>query len=233
MKSILFKSFLIDQILKGNKTQTRRVVKVDPRTLLVGWTIESTSQYFFENEIFERKIIAPKYSVGETIYVKEAFWAWGYWVQDTGVKTKNGKNKTSFVEHKSFAMHEEPKNNLATNGKLTKEKAWHKRSPLFMPEKYARLFLKVKNVRVERLKDITHSNAIQEGVFRENHTWRSMSYPYGDVAYRPRKGHEWRYTCPIEAFKQLWDSINGKDDSKNWNSNPWVFVYEFERVEKP
>ena len=73
-----------------------------------------------------------------------------------------------------------------------------------MPKKYARIFLKVTNVRVERLQDIDYGDIIDEG---------------------------WDYGINIRAlewWKKLWNSTT--KDGYKWEDNPYVFVYEFERI---
>ena len=82
------------------------------------------------------------------------------------------------------------------------------RPSIFMPKDAARLFLKVEGVRVEQLQEIKYSDCIAEGI------------PYEQYEKVIR-----------EKFKELWDRINGK--KYPWKSNPYVWVYEFERVDKP
>lgn len=81
---------------------------------------------------------------------------------------------------------------------------WH--PSIHMPKEAARIFLKVTNVRAERLRAINEKDAIAEG-------------------------------CPIDVcdlctatdwFCMTWNDI--ADDKTNWNANPWVWVYEFERI---
>ena len=79
-----------------------------------------------------------------------------------------------------------------------------------MPKEACRLFLKVTNVRVERLQDITEMDAIFEGC---------MQY---------EKDTDWM--TALYGFELLWKKINGES---SWKSNPWVWVIEFERIEKP
>jgi hypothetical protein len=88
--------------------------------------------------------------------------------------------------------------------KFSLKNGWQ--SPYFMPKEAARLFLAVKDVRVERLQDITEDDARLEGI-------------------------ELNFATAREAFAALWDSINGK--KYPWESSPWVWVISFERTEKP
>ena len=87
-----------------------------------------------------------------------------------------------------------------------------------MPREAARLFLEVKEVRVERLWDMTKEEAKKEGIFPDC------------------KGTRWTEVircldCKsvMVCFSRLWNAIDGEG---SWASNPWVWVYEFMRVEK-
>ncbi len=94
---------------------------------------------------------------------------------------------------------------------------------IHMPRKAARLFLKVKDIRVERLQDISHEDAIKEGItFDMAMTCNNWSPTFTD----PDSGGDPDY---VEAFKVLWDSINAKR-GYGWDVNPWVWVVEFERM---
>lgn len=90
---------------------------------------------------------------------------------------------------------------------------WH--PSIHMPKEAARIWLKCTDVRVERLQEITEIGATKEGCVYD------VEYALGNTA----KGH----------FKKLWDSTIKKSalDTYGWNANPWVWVIEFERCEKP
>lgn len=84
------------------------------------------------------------------------------------------------------------------------------------PKSAARIWLQVTDVRVERLQDITNKQAKMEGV----------TYT---IDYK-NQGYDARY-----AFAELWDSTIKKPDIDlyGWGANPWVWVIEFERCDKP
>jgi len=90
---------------------------------------------------------------------------------------------------------------------------------IFMPRKAARLFLEIKSVRIERLKKITPEDCVNEGGVKKPHYMT-----YGGEKCLAIHG---RY---IKEFAELWDSIN-KKRGYSWESNPWVWVYTFMRVE--
>lgn len=102
--------------------------------------------------------------------------------------------------------------------------AW--KPSIHMPKEAARLFLLVKNVRVELLQDITTEQAMAEGCDGRCNC--------------PSSGSSGSLSCVIrdfsvEKFETVWDStINPADrDRYGWDANPWVWVIEYERCEKP
>ena len=94
------------------------------------------------------------------------------------------------------------------------------RSAIHMPKAACRLFLRVTAVRPERVQDIREEDAEAEGipVMVDGHIWHM---PDGTTTREPRT-----------AFSALWDSIY-KKRGFGWDMNPWVWVYEFERTERP
>ena len=91
---------------------------------------------------------------------------------------------------------------------------------IFMPRKAARLFLEVKSVRVERIQNISPEDAVSEGAVKRPHYIRYGGEPCLAIHKRYR-----------EEFAELWDGLNAKCGS-SWDSNPWVWVYEFMRVRR-
>lgn len=145
-------------------------------------------------EIEDKQIISklcrPPYQPEDILYVRET---WSEWTDGYLYKAWN-----------------EP---FPQAGQMSIMK-WH--PSIHMPKEAARIWLKVTDVRVERLQDITSVQICREGVETE--------YPY------MLNGEEKRY-----AFSSLWNStINKSDlDRYGWDANPFVWVIEFERCEKP
>lgn len=93
---------------------------------------------------------------------------------------------------------------------------WH--PSIHMPRDASRLSLLIKSVRVERLQEISEADAFAEGVGHYVDSGAAgEATPDG-----ARTAREW--------FAQLWDTINAK--SHPWASNPWVWVVEFEKINK-
>jgi len=97
------------------------------------------------------------------------------------------------------------------------------RPSIHMPFEACRLFVKITNIRVERLQDISESDAIHEGIGRFSKD--NTVYKYG------LDGWPWQemQRKPSLGFSILWKSING---SESWNANPWVWVIEFKQITK-
>jgi len=87
------------------------------------------------------------------------------------------------------------------------------RPSIFMPKDASRIKLKITNVRVERVQDITEEDAIAEGISLPNYAEQAIK----DV----------HYPEPSAIYADLWESINGKG---SWEKNPWVWVIEFEKI---
>lgn len=93
---------------------------------------------------------------------------------------------------------------------------------IHMPKSAARIWLKVIQIKVERLQDIKEEDAIAEGVKFSKSTIGNCYYNYITGGYN-------KTTTAYHSFRTLWQSINGKD---SWNANPWVWVIKFEVVSK-
>lgn len=207
IKSILFNTEMVRAILDGRKTCTRRLVKPQPdekHTFPLGFVTDSTEKKevgcfgFGINEYGGSiQYAKPQYQPGDTMYVRET-WC-GLPVNEAG----HMRGHTIYYYKADGELR--PKGWRGT---------WH--PSIHMPKEAARIWLKVTDVRVERLQDITSEQIGREGV--------EVEYPH------VLNGEEKRY-----AFSTLWNSTIKKSDfgQHDWDANPWVWVIEFERCEKP
>lgn len=207
MKPILFNTAMVRAILDGRKTVTRRVVKAR-NTEIIGkskWAKEPC--WFDVIKIINGKKVAtadkilPPYNPGDILYVRET------WCDPTGVPPLMG-----FLYKADFPLIgdiEDPDSVMYEN-----DFSW--RPSIHMPKEAARIFLRVTNVRVERLQDITPEQIDAEGC-------KEYAYSAEIGELQPSKP-TW--------FKILWDSTIKKADMPlyGWNANPWVWVIEFERT---
>lgn len=191
-RPILFSTSMVQAILAGRKTQTRRVVKFPLKcpthhvSVGNGQTPPPTTW-------------CPYGKVGDVLWVRENFCF--------ADSFDNGK------EVRTYAYQATPFTNLKVRWKPS----------IHMPKAACRIFLRITNVRVERLQDISESDAISEGVEKQ-FTPLFQEWRYKDYF---NINSDWR--SPISSFQSLWASINGIE---SWDNNPWVWVVEFERIVK-
>lgn len=192
-KPILFSGPMVRAILAGRKTQTRRVVK--PQTLALFDTaihLGEINDFFAQGTASgsDLKYISELCPYGQPydrLWVKETYSAHGE-MGDWGRKYYR-----------------------ADLGDEAKEPhGLHWRPSIFCTRKASRITLEITAVRVERLNDISETDAIAEGATITDAIVRN------DAIHASRA---W-----IEAYRQLWESING---AGSWAANPWVWVIEF------
>lgn len=109
------------------------------------------------------------------------------------------------------------------------------RPSIHMPKEAARIWLKVKDVRVERLQDITEEQAYHEGIMKGHDDYSGRDYWYYKEKQDYLTGKVWTDSARQCFLWGLWDSTLKKSDLAlyDFNANPWVWVIEFERCEKP
>lgn len=197
IKPILFNTEMVRAILNGRKSCTRRILKggipFDEKAeywnvLKKGeWSGPICSEYFIKQ--------CSPYKPGDILYVRET-WS----LRFDGEKCFYKADKNTSREEKCLLDYDDVR--------------WH--PSIHMPKEAARIFLRVTNVRVERLQEITSEQICKEGV--------EVEEPY------VLNGEEKRY-----AFSNLWNSTIKKSDLDRygWDALPWVWVIEFERCEKP
>lgn len=223
---ILFNTEMVRAILDGRKTVTRRLVKFLPgeNPNWTGYTKDGLMLYNGRNEPCCKN---PPYQPGDILYVRET-WCKNYY-HDYG-------------KYFYRADGEEIDMPLITGGTIKYGKAdglrW--RPSIHMPKEAARIWLKVTDVRVERLQDITEEDAFEEGyegICPYEHRVRcgdyeSMCYVEGDCENPLRLCDK---SVPEGFGIEIWNKTIKKPDLDRygWNANPWVWVVEFERCEKP
>ena len=143
----------------------------------------------------------PRYKKGELLYLKEPY------IDDLSMDKIFYKfDKADFLEVQYKASH--------LFGTGVPPTLW--KNKLFMPQSAARYFIKITDVRFERLQEITEDDCIKEGIEGYSHDSRSFIFGWeGNMIYQSH----------IEAYAALIDQINGKG---TWESNPFVFVYDYE-----
>ncbi len=212
---ILFNTEMVRAILDGRKSCTRRLVKPQPdekHTFPLGFVTDSTEKkeagcFGFGIDEYGGSIqyAKPPYQPGDTMYVRETWY----------------KGLERYIYRADYSDTEK----FYRDGKEIEMK-WH--PSIHMPKEAARIWLKVTDVRVERLQKITEDGAKAEGINEEwARSWWAPTY------YDPDSGGYPQYRDTF-AF-EIWNNTIKKSDLDRygWDANPYVFVIEFERCEKP
>ena len=190
LKPILFNPEMVRAILDGRKTETRRVVKPQP------------------NDSFDRNWECFTDDNGEVIVVSRPFWPGDIlYVRETWCNANKPGVDPEYYYLADAAICEDYDRN-----------EWKWRPSIHMPKAAARIFLRVTEVRLERLREIDEDGAIAEGLYKG---WRLFGR--GSLAISAR-----------QAFMWLWTYITRKSPAaETWACNPWVWVISFERCENP
>jgi hypothetical protein len=212
-KPILFSTPMVEAILEHRKTMTRRTAGLEhvnkfPNT----WRFDG----FDEENIpaFEAitgdgiytefyKTVKPRYQVGDHLWVKETF----------SFAPLTPETKPFYPDLSDYVF---------KAGSDYASVKW--KSSLFMPKVATRIWLECTAVRCEQLQSITEADAIAEGIEKVN-----VNQPFEGYKEYFIKGFT-TGVKPVHSFFSLWMSINGIESLQ---LNPWVFVYEFKRIEKP
>lgn len=230
-KPMLFSSAMVISLLNNTKTQTRRIVNGTAlKWLNDGFTPEYVA--IADNNL------CTYGKIGDTIWVKETYYAYGIWFKN-GI-TKTGKQKWVF---KDFTFENKDGKYLYEDCKPSdvlknseRKFGWYKRPSLFMPKIASRTTLKITDITIERLQNISEKDAIAEGVERciadkEKFGCRAMGmrlyrdYTRIDNSLKdyPCNGFEFA----ADSYQTLWQKINGPE---SWNKNPYVWVIKFEKM---
>jgi len=209
---ILFTPDNIRAILDDKKTQTRRLIKPQPTK----WHMVKREPFHFDAVDMPR-VWSPlsdhsedrvcPYEIGDRLWVRERY-----------AHFFKGNDPSACKYLADAGTPRWPQAYSKENALESWRGQW--KSALFMPKWAARIWLDITDVRVQRVQEISHEDAIAENC--HGYGWVSQS-PYVSGP------HTDDGKLPQEEYEELWDSINGK--TYPWASNPWVWCLTFKRVE--
>ncbi len=231
---ILFSTLMVQAILAGRKTNTRRLTKLQEINKHPDWwecipvkNMAGELAYMFTDKESGKVVFikSPYGQPGDMLWARESqqwlegFAGSGYYVFKADFTQQNGAWEQD----------------IKVDGKDRVERVEKWRPSIHMPKEASRIWLPVEDVRVERLQDISEEDAIAEGV-QENvcdpeTADRCPSLLCIDGC--SGKGQYYRYPVDFddlpcysarESFQTLWHSINGRE---SWNANPWVWAVKF------
>lgn len=207
MKSILFNTAMVQAILEGRKTATRRAIKPQPAGELRPMGAGSCWPGCFEAP-GEERIYRPPYQPGDVLYVRET-WAempYGYVYR---------------------ADEEEPEG-------WEVDDCW--RPSIHMPRAAARIFLRVTTVKTARLQEVEKEDVLREGVEPKYYAGGcKCAWAFEGCLEKPCANRDgYIDLCHWMPFSELWDKTVKPADRAvyGWEANPWVWVIEFERISR-
>lgn len=210
-RPILFNAEMVRAIQSRQKTQTRRIVKQQPRN---GWAFSDEFGRIKSNHPKKGKFgafirrgvgtdfpeidieVSPFGMPGDQLWVRETFYQ--------KVEVCRDVTDEAITTRKQAAAYEGEDKPV-----IKSCESWEKRPSIHMPRWASRIQLEITNVRVERLQDISEDDIKAEGI--------KQRFPNVNDQFTP--------VILKEQFKELWSSIY-----KNWDANPWVWVVEFKVV---
>jgi len=192
-RPILMSGEMVRALLSGKKTQTRRMLKVQPLDVLTNrppWELKNTRMLngcrcwfalMTQNPNTGLAFRCRHGEVGDRLWIKETF-------QPIQLASEVTQWRYRATDEKGLAP-------------------W--KPSIFMPRKASRINLEILKVKVQRLHDMTDSDAVAEGI--------------GSAMDRLCTNYHGKW---INLYRELWERINGK---ASWDKNPWVWVIEFKR----
>jgi hypothetical protein len=236
-RPIIFSAPMVRAILSGAKTQTRRIIKPQPRWDDPVWWWDDKP--FVSDEAMADHLFHNFYGTHGTPY--GSVWEEGgdrLWVRETwaDVNTENGPaityaadNSLRFCSDDAYPVEYERYPNCTFT--MWCSDLWRRdergckgdhswRSPIHMPRAFSRLTLEITDVRVQRVQEIGRDGRKAVDVLAEGITPEQIA-----------NEQKWFHPddSPALAFARLWESINGKG---SWESNPWVWAITFKRVQE-
>lgn len=200
-KPIIFDGESVRAILENRKTLTRRVIKPQPESDLY-WNAVVVGGNGGWTDRHGDSWSCPHGEPSDRLWVRET---WG---------AVSPHEDLAPLEECTIEYRADKPNDPYPGGWPAEEAREYPdaprwQSPIHMPRWASRITLQITDVRVERLQEITDDDALAEGVDRTN-----SSIP----------------TYPIQRFQRRWDSLNAKNGWP-WESNPWIWVIQFKRLE--
>lgn len=247
-RPILFSGPMVRAILEGRKTQTRRIVKEPTQYNQAIKALDGSCSHKFVKRFSNGVGIAhsgwvkcPYGSPGDLLWVRET-WQYFDWTEDGEPFIRYAADNHCVLRHVNsdewgekiwdiFCDLSEPKNfNI---DRRASDRRW--RPSIHMPRWASRITLRITDIRVERLQDISEGDAVCEGIVEDNQCIVEVNC-YGGLPVEVTAtrffvpGCDEDYEYATDAFRDLWQLINSKRPGCSWDDNPWVWVISFDRI---
>lgn len=208
-RPILFTAESVRGIIEGRKTQTRRAITGD-------FVVDGGKSWPRKVHLLE-PLVCPYGQPGDRLWVRETL-----------------KRNDKFLGTISYGADGARCTDPNAPDNLDGWSLWRFAKPnvpaIHMPRWASRLTLEITNVRVERVQDISASDALAEGISKTDY-WKPKEVDGRPFEEKWWDDYEFWKRYPQIAYRNLWDSINAKRDGGiyAWERNPWVWVMEFKK----
>ncbi|WP_151744530.1 hypothetical protein [Acinetobacter calcoaceticus] len=231
-RPIIFNTTMVKAIIEGRKTQTRRLVKPQPKffkgnagghwwrcthvqsMIRVEEELQNPGEYY-EGFIDE---VNPFGKKGDRLWVRETF-CYGH-IDEFDAEHPDERelfiDQDNDLKHLHTPIHKEW---CLREGISIEEVLW--KPSIHMPRSASRILIEITKIRIEQLNQISSHDAVQEGLLKLPASGRYV-INQGDQYFGAVS------TNPTEVFKWMWESIYG---SRAWELNPWVWVVEFNVIQ--
>jgi hypothetical protein len=208
---------MVQAILAGRKTQTRRVVK----------DCSAKHLSFRENSAVGesgRVYNCPYGQTGDVLWVRESF---AKCIGSKEITPSEMASAFEWTKDRFIVFKADSTEDIHPDHPEWGKKLW--KPSIHMPKDACRIWLEITDLRVERLQDIGRQDALSEGIYQgveledTKHEIEYYQYVFGGE----------RFPSAVQAFSALWQSINEGNWNTDWNINPWVWVVEFKQIENP
>lgn len=209
-RPILFSGGMVMAILEGRKTQTRRVMKPQPKHPAVSQSDAYPLSWYGHGDLgIDPEVWNCPYGVpGDRLWVRETWWS----IPEPSVSDLRDGADT----WPEPTGPQEQRVAYAADGDdpvSVRQWGWKLRPSIFMPRWASRITLEITDVRVQRVQEISAADCAAEGI-------RSRGIDPPCIASA---------LLYLSDYQELWDSINAKRGF-GWEANPWVWALSFRRL---
>ncbi len=225
-RPILFSGPMVKAILAGRKTQTRRIMKQQPDTVVGNGEKMTHARWWNEKGSFPMNrstvanFICPYGLVGDRLWVRES-WA----VSNIYDCLSPSKICRDILEREGYPK-TKPPCGVRYPATDSMSDGIRCRPSIHMPRWASRITLEITGVRVERVQDISNADCCAEGIVPIG-AEKDLGNCCGTKVMAQAGVLNGRYSTVRQLYSELWNKINGNG---SWSSNPWVWVVCFKRV---
>ncbi|WP_457299139.1 hypothetical protein [Phyllobacterium sp. P5_D12] len=237
-RPILFSAPMVQALIAGRKTQTRRMLKPQPELLPNGtWHVSNSGGGMVGVETADMPAVAPdyvRYEIGDRLWVREAWRSQAHFDGQSPAEIC-AEFETEYGAPSCPTFYEADKQCDGHSVELWQQsQPGRLRASMHMPRCASRLTLPVTDVRVERLQDISSSDAIAEGIVEDDGSEPDIFYLPGSYTISGVNAPKGRlpigqHNDPRPVYRDLINNLHGGD---LWSTNPWVVAVSFDVIKQ-